>query len=960
MVIKKNNINDIFNVEEFSFLCSSINDICLVEYNGEDVSSSLAFYDFAINNDIQIENVSSIILFGIRKQKVLKNVSSLEELFPDANIKYIQTKQDDIDFEDSCFNHTYIIHFLNTLKRPYLFDSKDTYRGSISENRFLYDAIIDNSGDELICELNNSLLELTFGAKEEYHELSDYCAYKKNYIQHFITTSNYEDGFFLCMEEVLNGCNECRECTNYGKEKNCPFFQHQIAEFYRHGWYVPANEEIAHQWDLKSSKQGYKEAIVAVADDMYYGKGCNKDKTKAATLYAKFARKQDSHCTNMLINNDNNELYQLVWNIKKANAGDIDLQKYFANCFKEGNEYLPKDDMQYEEWMTRAALTGDVEFIEELAIHFRETKKYDNSIFWYNKLKELDDEISDIDSIIDDILCCKIKDENLSDDEIANIGDNYNYGYGVSEDKRLACLYYKVAIESRNPLALNRYAEFLYDGDIIEEDKETAIEYYRESASQNFVGSIVKLIELYNSDEYEDYETVDYWKEKLNSIIENFIPEESDTSNIIEIGDLYSEGELVSKDQEKAFELFSIAAKRNHPKAIFLVGWSYCEGNGVAQNHEIAIQYFNEAASKGHLLGIRCMGCCYLRGYSVRKNFSEAYKWFMKGALRGHDRCMNEVGKLLFDGDGVNQDKAKAIEWFNKSAEKGYADAQSKLGEIYYWGNGTPRDYSLSRKWSSMAAEQGNSHSMFRYAYLLSNSDSGETNYTEAIKWYQKCADKGSSAAMNNLGCLYESGQGVEQNYEEAAKWYLKSAENGDGVGACNIAKYYLDGKGLEKDIEKAITWFETASNRGYSLADTYLGDLYRNGVDVEQDNQKALEYYEKAINKGHDNDISLRGYKVALTRLGFAYYSGNIVEQDYDKAIEYYRLGAEIGLLDCFYYLGLFYQNGYSVEKDIKTAIYWYRKAATKGHISSQNKLKELGTNWVEFSNDDDDDLPF
>ena len=93
---------------------------------------------------------------------------------------------------------------------------------------------------------------------------------------------------------------------------------------------------------------------------------------------------------------------------------------------------------------------------------------------------------------------------------------------------------------------------------------------------------------------------------------------------------------------------------------------------------------------------------------------------------------------------------------------------------------------------------------------------------------------------------------------------------------------------------------------------------------------------------------------------MGFAYYSGNIVEQDYDKAIEYYRLGAEIGLLDCFYYLGLFYQNGYSVEKDIKTAIYWYRKAATKGHISSQNKLKELGTNWVEFSNDDDDDLPF
>ena len=27
-----------------------------------------------------------------------------------------------------------------------------------------------------------------------------------------------------------------------------------------------------------------------------------------------------------------------------------------------------------------------------------------------------------------------------------------------------------------------------------------------------------------------------------------------------------------------------------------------------------------------------------------------------------------------------------------------------------------------------------------------------------------------------------------------------------------------------------------------------------------------------------------------------------------HDKAIEYYRLGAEIGLLDCFYYLGLFF----------------------------------------------------
>lgn len=960
MVINKNNINDIFNVEEFSFLCSSINDICLVEYNGEDVSSSLAFYDFAINNDIQIENVSSIILFGIRKQKVSKNISSLEEIFPDANIKYIQTKQDNIDFEDSCFNHAYVIHFLNTLKRSYVFDSKDTYKKSISENRFLYNAIIHKSADELICELNNSLIDLTFGAKEEYHELSDYCAYKKNYIQHFITTSNYKDGFFLCMEEVENGCNECKECSNYGREKHCPFFQHQIAEFYRNGWYVPANDEIAHEWDLKSSKQGYKEAIVSVADDMYYGKGCNKDKNKAATLYAKFARLQDSHCTNMLINNDNNELYQLVWNIKKANAGDIDLQKHFANCFKEGNEYLPKDDMQYEEWMTRSALTGDVGFIEELAIHFRDSKKYDNSIFWYNKLKESDDDISGIDAIIDDILCCKIKDENLSHDEIANIGDNYNYGYGVSEDKHLACLYYKVAIESRNPLALNRYAEFLYDGDVIEEDKETAIDYYRESASQNFVASIVKLIEIYNSDEYEDSESADYWKEKLYTIIENFISGESDTNNIIEIGELYSEGELITKNQEKAFELFSIAAKRNHPKAIFLVGWSYCEGGGVTHSHATAIQYFREAANRGHILGIRCMGCCHLRGYSMGRDYKEAYNWFMKGALRGHDRCMNEIGKLLFDGNGVNQDKTLAIEWFTKAAEKGYADAQSRLGEIYFWGNGTPKDYALSRKWCAKAAEQENSKSMFRLAYLLASSEFGDTNYTDAIKWYTKCADNGNSAAMNNLGCLYEAGKGAAQNLEEASKWYLKSAENGDNVGACNIAKFYLKGKGIEQDSEKAIYWFEKASQGGYSLADTYLGDIYRKGDVVERDYPKAIEYYEKAISKGHKTDMALRGYKVAIKRLSSIYHTGIIGEQDYQKALEYYRLGSEIGLIECFYNIGVFYQYGYAVEKNVKTAIYWYRKAATKGDISSQNKLKELGTNWVELSKNDGDELPF
>ena len=61
---------------------------------------------------------------------------------------------------------------------------------------------------------------------------------------------------------------------------------------------------------------------------------------------------------------------------------------------------------------------------------------------------------------------------------------------------------------------------------------------------------------------------------------------------------IYSKGELVYKDQEKAFELYLLAASNGHKESMIKVGECYSYGIGVKKNQKEAQKWYKNGNTK--------------------------------------------------------------------------------------------------------------------------------------------------------------------------------------------------------------------------------------------------------------------------------------------------------------------------------------------------------------------------
>lgn len=118
-----------------------------------------------------------------------------------------------------------------------------------------------------------------------------------------------------------------------------------------------------------------------------------------------------------------------------------------------------------------------------------------------------------------------------------------------------------------------------------------------------------------------------------------------------DIDKIYKEGEsnYQRKDYKLAIQCFEEAAKFNHPNALFRLGFMYSLGEGISQDHNRAKEYYEKAGQLKHSKALNNLGYMYDLGEGVPQDYQMAQKYYEKAIELGDVNSMNNLAILIFE-----------------------------------------------------------------------------------------------------------------------------------------------------------------------------------------------------------------------------------------------------------------------------------------------------------------------
>jgi len=137
--------------------------------------------------------------------------------------------------------------------------------------------------------------------------------------------------------------------------------------------------------------------------------------------------------------------------------------------------------------------------------------------------------------------------------------------------------------------------------------------------------------------------------------------------------------EAKPQDLKCAFVNVSAAAAAGRPSAKSLLGWMYTQGEGVPADPQRAIALYLDAAKSGDLSASNNLGELYETGRGVTVDGAKAAAYYEEAAKAGFAPAQFNLGRLDAGGTVVPRDADKARTWLNAALKSGLQPAQKIL-----------------------------------------------------------------------------------------------------------------------------------------------------------------------------------------------------------------------------------------------------------------------------------------
>lgn len=173
---------------------------------------------------------------------------------------------------------------------------------------------------------------------------------------------------------------------------------------------------------------------------------------------------------------------------------------------------------------------------------------------------------------------------------------------------------------------------------------------------------------------------------------------------------------------KKCFNYYLKAAKKNHPKACWMVA-NLMLTNRVECDFNIAWDYLNKATSLGSIAALNTMGNCYKDGNTPNriKDKEKALEFYKKASEYGYVYAFNNIG-LIYE----ETDEKEALKYFKISADLFNSWALNKVGEYYRKNNDLKKAYYYYKKAIECPINERDKKSYYnlaKYYYSGGNKD---------------------------------------------------------------------------------------------------------------------------------------------------------------------------------------------------------------------------------------------
>ena len=212
-----------------------------------------------------------------------------------------------------------------------------------------------------------------------------------------------------------------------------------------------------------------------------------------------------------------------------------------------------------------------------------------------------------------------------------------------------------------------------------------------------------------------------------------------------------------SYDPQKAFQLYTEAAKEGHAEAMNALGNMYAGGVTVPVDIKQAFSWYEKAGQAGSALAYNNLALFYRRGEMVEQDFTKAAACYKKGALLNNAFSKNSLAYFYYKGLGVRQSYANAFNLYKELAEKGDVNAQYFLGLCYRNGYGVAANAGMAKQWLQKAAEKNDRQAIHELQAepLPENISVLSPALQNQVKDLHNYQEKLEAAPSNDIGGIY-------------------------------------------------------------------------------------------------------------------------------------------------------------------------------------------------------------
>jgi uncharacterized protein len=218
-----------------------------------------------------------------------------------------------------------------------------------------------------------------------------------------------------------------------------------------------------------------------------------------------------------------------------------------------------------------------------------------------------------------------------------------------------------------------------------------------------------------------------------------------------------------SGDKQAALKQLEIASEQGDILAQWKLGRMFADGDGVTRDDFKAFKLFSriadaradESRDSVHAGVVSnafvALGLYWSNGIPqspVKVNHSHAMKAFNYAATYyGHPEAQYQLARMLLDGSTGKSEPKLALRWLNLAAEKGHGQAQAILGRMLFMGESTQRQTWKGLMWLQVAREQANGVKdgwvldLHQKAYAAASEDERRVAQTHADK-FLKAAER--------------------------------------------------------------------------------------------------------------------------------------------------------------------------------------------------------------------------